>query len=110
MIVADSALVQTTVRQRAPTTNPSPLPRLIVDSFMETDSTITPPSDCRKPMTTANRIPLRQDGQGWLHRPWIEILSASPWRGIGYHAREVHVLAHENAEYDGIIESIATTK
>ena len=93
VIVADSAQVQTTSdsvlfrRQFV-----GPLPRLIVDSFTETHSTISLPSDppnegqCDNPTSS-----------GEAESAVDQILSASPWRRNGNHARKVHVLAYENA-------------
>ena len=110
VIVADSAQVQTTSDSVLPKTYSSPLPRLVVDSFMETHATISSPSDSPKTKGNGEANPTSPGRPRLAPTSVDQILSASPWRGVGNHARKVHVLAYENAEYDGFIESNLMTK
>ena len=110
VIVADSAQGQTTGDSVLSPTNLSPLPHLIVDSFVETQSTISPPSNSSKAKGNGEANHTSPGRPRLAPSAVDQILSASPWRGIGNHARKVHVLAYGNAEYDGIIESNLMTK
>jgi hypothetical protein len=104
VIVADSAPRQMTADSVLPPTNSSPLPRLIVDSFMETHFTISPPSDSSKTKRDGEANPASPGRPRLAPSGVDQILAASPWGGIGTHARKLHLLAYENAEYDGIIQ------
>jgi hypothetical protein len=105
VFVADSAQGQTTGDSVLSPTNLSPPPHLIVDSFVETQSTISPPSNSSKAKGNGEANHTSPGRPRSAPSAVDQILSASPWRGIGNHARKVHLLAYGNAEYDGIIES-----
>ncbi len=105
--VADSAMVPTKVESVTPTPNSSPLPQLVADSLVDTDSTSNAPIALPKTIGNGQLNPTPQ-GRPWLAPSAVDaILSVSPWRGIGSHARKIDSLADEHAGLDETIEADA---